>query len=250
MGYDELLFLSGNDIPFPQAGITIHQPKIKEIAYITEEVFWPACELLKFNKEILTEQDKNGLINRSNFNIIMMMVQEKNVEAQKARNNIFQLLALLFPSYKLKLNKQNLTIQLQDVETEQIKEINESNFQAFKKILIIMFCLTNEANKEYNPKGDLAKRIADQLKKGRQRRAQLAPQTKIALLSRYVSILAIGEKKDINELMNYTVYQLIDQFKRFELKVHYDNWLKFKIAGATGMEDPDDWMKDIHENNK
>lgn len=31
---DELLLLSGNDIPFIEAQITIHQPTLKEIAYI------------------------------------------------------------------------------------------------------------------------------------------------------------------------------------------------------------------------
>jgi hypothetical protein len=79
---DELLFLSGNDLPFPQGQITIHQPRLKEIAFITEQRFWPACELLKFNKNSLPDKDKNGLSNRSNFNIIMTMVQEKNLESQ------------------------------------------------------------------------------------------------------------------------------------------------------------------------
>jgi hypothetical protein len=30
-----------------------------------------------------------------------------------------------------------------------------------------MFCLTNNEDKEYNPSGDLAKKIADKFKKGR-----------------------------------------------------------------------------------
>jgi hypothetical protein len=33
---DELLLISGNDIPFLTAQISVHQPKLKEIAYITE----------------------------------------------------------------------------------------------------------------------------------------------------------------------------------------------------------------------
>ena len=52
---DELLLLSGNDIPFLEAGLTIHQPRLKEIAYITESRFWPACELLKFDKASLPD---------------------------------------------------------------------------------------------------------------------------------------------------------------------------------------------------
>jgi len=39
----------------------------------------------------------------------------------------------------------------------------------------------------------------------------------------------------------------MDEYKRFNLKLQYDSWIKFKVAGATGMEDPEDWFKDIHE---
>jgi len=48
--------------------------------------------------------------------------------------------------------------------------------------------------------------------------------------------------------MNYTVYQLMDEFNRFELKLHYETWEKYKIAGATNLgEAPADWLKNIHE---
>lgn len=244
---DELLLLSGNDLPFLQGKLIIHQPRVKEIAFITEQRFWSACELLKFDKNILLDQDKNGLSNRSNFNIIMTMIQERNIESQKAYLNVLSLLALMFPTYKINLKKN--VIQFRNNETNEVGEINQNNFQDFKKILISMFCLTSKENKEYNPSGDLAKRIADKIRKGREKKAELAPSKKIAIISRYVSILAAGQQKDINDLMNYTIYQLMDEFKRFELKLHYDAWQRFKIAGAKDMEDPEDWLKDIHDEN-
>lgn len=244
---DELLLLSGNDLPFLQGKLIIHQPRVKEIAFITEQRFWSACELLKFDKSILLDQDKNGLSNRSNFNIIMTMIQERNIESQKAYLNVLSLLALMFPTYKINLKKN--IIQFRNNETNEVGEINQNNFQDFKKILISMFCLTSKENKEYNPSGDLAKRIADKIRKGREKKAELAPSKKIAIISRYVSILAVGQQKDINDLMNYTIYQLMDEFKRFELKLHYDAWQRFKIAGAKDMEDPEDWLKDIHDEN-
>lgn len=245
MMIDDLLLLSGNDLPFPQAGLTIHQPRIKEIAYITERHFWSACELFKFNKDSLPDQDKFDLVNKSNFNIIMMMIQEKNFESQQARLSVLSILALLFPTKEILLN--NKTIQLRDHQTGEIKEINEQNFESFKQILISMFCLTNKENKQYNPQGELAKKIANKIKKGRQQKAKLAPNVKISILSRYISILAVGQQKDMNILMNYTIYQLMDEFNRYNLKLHYDSWEKYRVAGATGMEDPEDWLKDIHE---
>ena len=242
---DELLLLSGNDLPFPEARLIIHQPRLKEIAYITEQRFWPGCELLKFNKEVLSDEDKIDLSNRSNFNIIMMMIEGKNLESQQARLNVMSILALLFPTSEILLGKK--TIQLRNHQTGEVSEINEENFDTFKQILISMFCLTNKENKEYNPSGELAKKIANKIKKGREQKAKLAPNAKISILSRYVSILAVGQQKDINDLMNYTVYQLMDEFNRYELKLHYDSWERYKIAGATGMQDPEDWLKDIHD---
>ena len=243
---DELLLLSGNDIPFPIGRITIHQPRLKEIAYITEERFWGGCELLKFNKEFLTDEDKNGLSDRSNFNIIMTMIREKNIESQQAKINVLSIFTLLFPTCEILLGEK--TIQLRNQENGEVSEITESNFENFKAILIEMFCL-NSDNKEYDPSGGLAKKIANQIKKGREKKAKLAPENqKISILSRYASVLAVGEKKNLNDLMDYTVYQLLDEFNRFNLKLKYDSYVQFKCAGATDMKEPEDWFKDIHDN--
>ena len=46
--------------------------------------------------------------------------------------------------------------------------------------------------------------------------------------------------------MNYTVYQLYDEFQRFELKQNFDIYLQAKMAGAKDMEEVDNWMKEIH----
>ena len=55
---NDLLLLSGNDIPFIPAQITIHQPTIKEIAYLGEDTFFTGVQLLNFSKNILSEEDK------------------------------------------------------------------------------------------------------------------------------------------------------------------------------------------------
>jgi hypothetical protein len=130
-----------------------------------------------------------------------------------------------------------------------ITSINSNNFSIFKDIIVKMFALEqkNEEGK-YNPSDGLARKIAEKLEK---RHKKLAEQKgvsldKIAIFSRYVSILAVGNKKDMNELMNYTVYQLKDEFKRFQLKQSFDIYLQAKMAGAKDLEEVDNWMDDIH----
>ena len=85
----------------------------------------------------------------------------------------------------------------------------------------ILFFEGGDTSTDYNPSGNLARQIADKL---RDRQAKLAAakgndNQKVAILSRYVSILAVGENKDMNLLLNYTIYQLFDEFKRFQMKL-------------------------------
>ena len=69
-----------------------------------------------------------------------------------------------------------------------------------------------------------------------------------SLFAQYISILAVGEKKEINSLLQYTVYQLMDQFKRFTLKEDFDLYIKAKMAGAQDLQEVKNWMGDIHSN--
>lgn len=245
----DLLLLSGNDIPFQGARTAIHQPTIKEIAYIGEEAFYIGCELLKFSKESLTEEDKNHLEDKTDFDVLMsIMVDKQNSATQRNRIGAMMVLTLMFPKCEIYLMPRG--IKLKNVETEEESYLTNENFSEFKNILCSIFCLSHGAAKteEYNPSGELAKKIADKLKKGNQQRAELKKdkQTKISILSRYVSILAVGENKDINSLLNYTVYQLFDEFERYKLKLASDTKEKMLLAGAKDVKEVDDWMKDIH----
>ena len=51
---------------------------------------------------------------------------------------------------------------------------------------------------------------------------------------------------NLNDLLQYTVYQLFDIFERYQLKVQNDFYFKAKLAGASDLQEVEDWMKDIH----
>lgn len=241
---NELLLLSGNDIPYAAAGVVIHQPSLKEIAYLGEEVFFTGCEFLNFSKDMLTEEDKSHLESYSNFDILMSIMKEKNATVQKNKLCIEMVLSLIFPTYQIEIKSEYISLVGQD-EVEH--QINNDNFEDFKDILVSMFRLTKRDKSEYQPMGEMAKKIADKLKKRHQKLAENKEKQKIAILSRYISILATGQKKDINALFQYTVYQLFDEFSRFQLKTSYDIYVQARMAGAKDMKDPEDWMKDLYE---
>ena len=247
---DRLLLNSGNDIPFPEARLVVHVPTLKQIAFLNGEYkFWSACQILKLDKNSLNNEIKFSE-KITNLDIILKIIQERNMEAYQAKTNILSLLSLLFPAYEIHL-KSNL-IELVHGQTKQATQIDNDNFENFKEILIDIFCLKSHQNEQYNPSGELAKKIVEKIKKGRLKKVQLEPQSnkEITILDRYVSILSVGLQKDKNILMNYTIYQIIDEFNRFLLKLHYDSWVQWKVAGAEGMQDPEDWLKDIYQNKK
>lgn len=216
---NDLLFLSGNDIPIEEVHLLLHPPTIKEISYIGEEAFFGGCEFLKFNKNKLNTEDRNRLENISNFEILMSIMREKNPSVQKAKADATMVLALLFPTYEVQIDEINMIIKFKQDDNEFY--LNKDNYDYFIKVLNEVLCLGGGANdSDYNPSGNLASQIADKL---RDRHNKLAARNKdnqkVAILSRYVSILAVGENKDMNSLLNYTIYQLFDEFKRFQLKL-------------------------------
>lgn len=241
---DDLLLLSGNDIPFLEAQLTIHQPTIKEIAYVGEEHFFTGCELMNFSKDNLSDEDRINLEHFSNFEILMSMIKEKNPTMQEYRLCLFMVLALIFPEYSFSIETNENIALILSKENEENKIINKDNFEQLKKIINKMF-INKQSQNDYNPQGELAKKIANKLK-NRKQAQQGESNKKISVFSRYISILAVGEHKDMNSLLNYTVYQLLDEFERFNLKVSNDIYLQAKMAGATGLKEVDDWMKDIH----
>ena len=241
---NDLLLLSGNDIPFVSAQITIHQPTIKEIAYIGEEAFFTGCQLLNFSKNILSEEDKVNLESQTNFDILIAILREQNAVMQKNRNCVNMVLALIFPEYEISFEKDCIKISKENEE----HKIDNSNYEEFKSVISSVFSFGNskDSKPDFNPSGDLAKKIAEKLNKRHQKLAEVKPAQKVDILSRYVSILSVGEQKDMNALLNYTTYQLFDEFKRYELKMGHDIYVQAKMAGAKDLKEVEDWMQDIH----
>lgn len=239
---DELLLLSGNDIPFRMGRCTIHQPRLNEIAYIGEEAFHIGSRFLLFDKDNLQMQDKSGLDNQSNFNIFMSVMN--SAESARHKTDAMLVLTLMFPNAKVKIDRDKILLQQENIESS----VNEYNFDEFQDIVRQMFCLNSMGGEggQYNPADALANKIAEKFKKRQQKLAGMKENQKVNIFSRYASILAVGLQKDMNEIMQYTVYQIMDEFERFKLKQDFDVYVQAKMAGAKDMEEVKNWMEDIH----
>lgn len=248
---NKLLLLSGNDLPFIGGRSTIHQPHIKEIAYLGENIFYLGSNFLCFSKDKLDEKDKRNLQNQSDFNILMSIMNVQAKEVQKSIKSAQLVLSLLFPGYQLKKMPNLLLLTKKQGDVKQQCIINEENFDQFKNIITEMFCLSGLVNGGgYNPANKLAAQIAKKLEQRHKKLSQSkgTNHQDISILGRYISILALANHHTIPQLMEYTVYQLFNEFKRFERKYAYESWLKAKLAGAQNLQDVQSWLSEEEEN--
>lgn len=249
-----LMLDTGVDIPFPAAQVSISQPLVKDISRLGEESnFLIGANALTKNYKAI--QDNFDLSQLSNFEILMTMIMQKDANTQKIKENIEQLLYLIFPNYQILMTPRSII--LIDEEKKNFM-IDANNFDAFADIIYDMFCLKEfhgEHDDDYNPAGDRARALIEKFRKKKEFLAKLKRErgedtALMSILERYISILAVGERKDKNELANYTVFQLVDEFKRFQLKETFDFTFQAKMAGAQKIKDAKDWMGDIESNDK
>lgn len=249
---DDFVLLSGNDFPFESARLIVHPPHLREIAFLGEESFFLGCQMLNFSKSLLKSQDKVVINDVEDFDILMAIMMDKSQELKNQQECAIAVLGLLFPKYNFTFTKDGIVFINQEDKT-QMGTINKMNFDEFKKILAKTFCLGSVAGAEteYNPNGKLAQKLVDKFKERHEKLAQLqgdsANDKHFSVLGRYLSILTVGTSKDMNEFLDYTVFQLFDEYRRYELKMQYDIYFKARMAGAKDIKEPENWMKDLYE---
>lgn len=246
---DPFILNSKIDIPFVGARVAVYQPSLEEIAYIGgQDVLFPGCELLRISKNILTENDKVDLDNIENFDILMQIISIASPELKKPIENAQLVLQILFPQYEIQWSP---PFEISLRRGEELCSINRTNYDELREIISEMFCLNkNGQNDDYNPAGELSRRIAEKLRERHRIMAEKhGGNEKSSIFDRYISILSVGLQKDKNELMKYSVYQLFDEFERYQAKVAYDIYVQAKMAGAKDIEDVDNWMRDLHQSS-
>lgn len=246
---DSLTLISGIDVPIPEIGVNIHQPTIREIAYIGEKSFYEAAQTIIIQKEDfinglenITQEDKTALSQMSNFEIFLKLVEANPLSNTKVQ----MLLSLLFPDFNSSIEER--FIFLVNPKEQKNILINDSNFEILQEIITTILCLqSGNTKEEFNPQGDRAREIAEKIKRGRERAARLKGEKRqqSSFLSKYISGLGIGTNTlNIHNVLDLTLYQLLNQLERYGLYTQYNISIQAKMAGAKDVEDVD-WLKDI-----
>ena len=237
-----LALMCGSDIPIPECQLTIHQPRISEIALIGESDFFSGIQCLCLNKSMFVK-DESLLETTNNFQIFMTIMSEKQAADKKAA--VQQVLTLLFPNYKIIFTKHSFMISGNGTTIV----IDENNFEFLQAAISSICCLkTGPMDQQtFNPADEQARIIAEKLMRGRQRVAAQKGETNISIFSQYLSIVTVGlNSMSLNDAMSLTMYQLYDLVERYMLYVNWDMDIRSRLAGANPESKPDNWMKNIH----
>lgn len=248
MKLDRLTLLSKIDIPFADLGISIAHPSLKDIATIGEKDFFKGLKVLNLSKYNLGIDDKVDLDNITNFQILMTMINSQDMK--DLRQKIIEVLQLFFPYCDIKIDE-NFIFLIEKTDEGKVKttgRLNEENYDEFTNVLRQMYALDDKPEEEFNPANDATKKLIDKIKAGREKvrkQKNLQKQNEQSVLARYASILSISLNIDINQILNYSVFQLTDALQRSQLKTASDRWFNACIAGASGLDEPEDWLKEL-----
>lgn len=233
--------MCGTEYPVPECQLVVHQPRIKEIAYIGEADFFTGIQCLCLNKSMFVK-DESLLGDTNNFQIFMTIMQEK--EAADKKFAVQQVLTLIFPKYKVMMTPRSVLLSGEGMTVQ----IDENNFEFLQAALNSICCLKTGPmdQQSFNPANAKAREIAEKLMRGRQRVAAEKGQTNISIFSQYLSILTVGLHIPMQELMDLTMFQLYDLVERYMLYINWDMDVRCRLAGGKPDNQPDNWMKNIH----
>ena len=238
-----LALMLGTDIPVPECQLTVKQPTLKDISYLGETDFFLGSQCLCVHKTMITS-DESLLSEMNNFQVFMMIMSESTMKDKKSQ--VLNVLQLLFPDYKITITPMSL---LFNKENEQPIVIDEKNFDFLQNVLEEIFCFKSGSSDQqtFNPANEQARKIAEKLMKGRERVAQQNENSIGSVLSRYTSILSIGDSStSLNDIKDMTLYQLYDQIERYHLYIAWEMDIRVRLAGGTPDGRTEDWMKNIH----
>lgn len=246
------LILSGQPLPIKDANIFVTQPKIKDIVLFGEDNFLIAVQML-VSMEQFAEQIKQGnseLNIISDFQLLLIMVEEDPT----VKKMILDLFTLIFPDYEVNFTENSIDFLIASEDHKQlVGRIHPFNFENLQATLNDAFIPQGDNDREpdYNPANDMASKIAEKIKRGREKihAQKAAVEGEHSIYADYCSTLSIGMRMDVGIFFNYTPFQLYDAYRRFFSKEQSDFYMRVSsmpMMDTSKMEAPPDWQRNLY----
>lgn len=260
MNIDRLTLISGRPIPCPGLRASVYQPKLSEIALLGEREFYSYISVFKITAEdilnTLSGQELEAVKTQLSFYTDFQTILEMQRKDQRFEIGLTTILMMLLPQYNRIEYQERFILMNTSPSDSQAKSknaslvIDDKKWTMLVEIASTIFCLDYSDSDEdtYNPASEEAKRIAEKLKK---RHSLLNSQKnsnedRKDILANLVSCLAVESKMSIEQVLDYTIYQFLNQVRRYNLQENYNNAISSLLAGAS-KEDVEivDWRKEL-----
>ena len=230
------MLITGIDVPVEAFGITIHQPRVREIAMLGEQNYFIALSIFRMNKKQLQIESPEV----TNWMIFQESLGQKMEGIKDVRALLGNFLQLFF-TVKINIGPRSLIIQNKD----QLINIEPDQFDDFQQIIgeIGGASLLSGSKEEFNPANKLAAEIAEKMKKARAKLAAMKPQAKSkGFLARYIRAIAIATANSLEQVNDMTMLQLNALMQTYLAWEAYDLDVKSRLAGAKNENKLEHWM--------
>ena len=255
---EELLLMTGGDILLKDPLVKIQQPTIKQIALKGENEFFRSMNIFYIGPEPLVEfinqletseeDEKETLLKAitayDNLLFLMRASTAGGADEYKVVELAQSAFDLLVPGYRLNFDPQKHEMSLISLKDSHSIVVDGELFMKIKSVAEQIFLLDKFfADSEKEELSPAAQKIADKIAESERKIKEINGENEEG--SYFARILSImGMHGDLDYLSNLTVYQLHNQFERFNLFTNYNQSVRASLAGATNVE-LEDWYKKI-----
>lgn len=251
------LYLSGEDVRIKACGIVLKQPRIRDIVQFGESDFFAAVQMVSDPKEIVEslKAGKSELLNIPDFQVFIgVLAADENSSVRIMFNNF---VSLCLPDYKVEITKRSINFKIEE-DGPVVGQLNPFNHKEFGQILKELFLPSGGDSKEpeynYDKNNKRAAELAKRIKENREKlrkaeQSQMGAGDNSSIFALYTSVLSIGMNKSINDLYDYTPFQLYDAFTRFIQKMQYDAYqatMMIPFVDTSKIDKVDDWLRNIY----
>lgn len=241
------VFRAGTDFIIKELGIFIHQPKYIELAQFGDYEIIMFCNIIGIDKADVIK-DPTMLEGVTNLQSLLAVLSMK--ESRRERQVFTNFIELLFNMYKVSFTDSSIILTfIPKDKTEEIEiEIDGDGFEILKEYIYKMFpVFSNNSEETYNAVGKDANKIKEKILEARKKLKErhikdATDEEQVDLFGRYCLILSVGLSLDYEKLVNCTVFQIISQYNSYDAKKLFDHYIKQLEAGATNIDQVEDWI--------
>lgn len=251
--------MTGGEILLEDPLVKIQQPTIKQIALKGESEFFRSMNIFYIRPEPLIEfinqletlgEDEKEIILATitaydNLLFLMQASTAGGADEYKVVELTQSAFDLLIPGYRFNFDPQKHEMSLTSLKDSHSIVVDGELFMKIKSVARQIFLLDkffegSEKKEELSP---AARKIADKIAESERKIREInGEKEEGSYFARILSIM--GMHGDLDYLSNLTIYQLHNQFERFNLFTNHNTNMRASLAGATNVELVD-WYKKI-----